>query len=119
MAQLTIVDMDSQPGKLLRYLLYYVYLAPIIPMTLCRFLQMQIERLIASLEGQAKLPSFLDVPAMHRPGILRGLKSWQQDAMADYSTRYMRTHAATDFTHQMNPLSVFSTALSCINTHFC
>jgi hypothetical protein len=111
--------MDSKPGKLLRYLLYYVYLAPVIPLTLYRALQMHIKNLIAALEDQRKLPSFLDVPTMHRPGILRVLKSWQEDTMAEYSTRYMRTHVLKDYTDQLNSLFVFSTNRFCIDCRIC
>jgi hypothetical protein len=97
---LTKLPRDSDLRRYLLYLLYYVYLPPIMPRYIYNILQIQIKKQIAGLEDQKLLPSFLDVPRMYRSNILRALKEWQQNTFADYPTHWMRTQAIFQFSAQ-------------------
>ena len=85
--EMTTTQLGTPGGLLLRYTLFYLYLAPVLPKMVYRMLQSQIRKAIDALEGRRSLPAFMDVPMMHRPEILRILREWQGDAIAEYDTR--------------------------------
>lgn len=76
-------DMASIERHNLLPCLYYTYLAPVMPRGVYDVLQKRIRTLIDMLEGQRDLPSFLDVPELYRPRILRVLRQWKTEADKD------------------------------------
>lgn len=76
-------------------LLYYTYLAPIMPKLFYDLLQVYIQHAVDALEVELKrsLPSFLDVPQTCRSNILRVLREWQSEVQEEYSTRRVRLEA--------------------------
>ena len=73
--------------------LYYLYVAPVMPRSVFDILQKRIQALIEMLDGRQKLPSFLDVPQLYRPQILRVLKQWQEEAAKEWPAERIRKAA--------------------------
>ncbi|KAK5129040.1 hypothetical protein LTR85_000373 [Meristemomyces frigidus] len=87
-------DPEGMHKSLLVPCLYYTYLAPIMPRGVYDVLQKRIKLAVDMLEGRKDLPPFLDVPQLYRDGILKILKEWQGEALAEYPTERVRKAAA-------------------------
>jgi hypothetical protein len=84
------VSMSRSERDLLLQCLYYTYLSPIMPGRLAAVLQARIQRAIDILEDKQPPPTYLDIPHIHRPEVLRVLKKWQHDASARLPVSKMR-----------------------------
>lgn len=71
-------------------LLYYIYLAPIMPKSIYGLLQRQIKKAIDSIVGRRSMPTFIDISAVFRSEFVRILKEWQHDAFKEFGTKYIR-----------------------------
>ena len=85
-----VKDSEELWKRRLHYLLYYMYLSPIMPTSLYTLLQSRIRRALDCLEGRSTMSKWLDVPHMFRPEIARVLKQWQEEAIERYPTQAVR-----------------------------
>jgi hypothetical protein len=75
--------------------LYYVVLVPIMPPSLHLILQRKIQAVIDALEDRAQSPSFLDLPLVYRPDVLRVLREWQHEVGELYPPAKLRPQIVT------------------------
>lgn len=74
----------------LPHVLYYTYLAPIMPRFCYDQLQVWIQRAIDCLEGRQGLPNFVYVPSAFRSDVIRIIKEWQGEAWNIFPTKRIR-----------------------------
>ena len=89
---------DGFKSMTLRFLLpvlYYTYVAPVLPGFCYDELQRKISAVVDALEDRRPLPSYIDVPAMFRGDMIRILKEWQSDAIKKYPTKKVREAAVS------------------------
>ena len=95
MDELTTMRVGEKASYSLHFLLYYIYLAPVMPKCIYRILQRQIAKSIDILEGRRSMLTFLDVPQAHRADIVRVLREWQSEAFEQFGTRRVRKQAVS------------------------
>ena len=91
--KLTETPNSNAASKALYYLLYYLYITPVMPDLMYRILQSEIKVAIDALEGRREMLPLMVVPAMYRAEVLRILKEWQNDAFKEFGTRRVREQA--------------------------
>ncbi|KAK4897959.1 hypothetical protein LTR27_004343 [Elasticomyces elasticus] len=84
------VDSSRQGQPMVSACLFYVYLAPVMPARVGATLQTYIQALLDMLEGRRQLPTYLDLPQLYRPEVIKILREWQHDASTEFPARRMR-----------------------------